>query len=396
MNDLTAFNPEYWTPTMQETFLKESVALGVANVELRADLMDGDTLHKPYGSYPRVQTYVKGSDIKVKDIKSTDDTLTVSTAKVASFYVDDLDAIQNKYDAVKGFAAIAQRQLNNVLDQAIMAEYLNAGKTLTGADIGETAGAIVMSTANTSSIFTSAGRTLNTANRTGAERFAMIGPRMLEVIQNYVGGRETTFGDIVGDNGKIANRFGFGLKLSNNLPYTATLTTSAAIGNGETVTINGVTFTFKDAAAANPGEIYSGGTDAETTTILVDAINGAGTPGANTYIEISEEDRQLLESAGIVATDNTTSIGIVGFGDIVVSETMAQAANVWSAQYQYALMGINNSIDLVTQVAPNVVFRDAQLRLGKYVHPWMLFGKKTFTRMKNNLVAVKFDASAWV
>lgn len=396
MNDLTAFNPEYWTPTMQETFLKESVALGVANVELRADLMDGDTLHKPYGSYPRVQTYVKGTDINVKDIASTDDTLTVSTAKVASFYVDDLDAIQNKYDAVKGFAAIAQRQLNNVLDQAIMAEYSNAGKTLTGADIGEAAGAIVMSTANTSSIFTAAGRTLNTANRTGAERFAMIGPRMLEVIQNYVGGRETTFGDIVGDNGKIANRFGFGLKLSNNLPYTATLTTSAAIGNGETVTINGVTFTFKDAAAVNPGEIYSGGTDAETTAILVDAINGAGTPGANTYIEISAENRQLLESAGIVATDNTTNIGIVGFGDIVVSETMAEAANVWSAQYQYALMGINNSIDLVTQVAPNVVFRDAQLRLGKYVHPWMLFGKKTFTRMKNNLVAVKFDASAWV
>ena len=396
MNDLTAFNPEYWTPTMQETFLKESVGLGVANVELRADLMEGDTLHKPYGSNPRVQTYVKGSDIKVKDVSATDDTLTVSTAKVASFYVDDLDAVQNKYDAVKSFAAIAQKQLNNVLDQAIMAEYKNAGKTISGVDIGETAGAIAMSSGNTSSIFTAAGRVLNTANRTGADRFALIGPRILEIVQNYVGGRETTFGDIVGDNGKIANRFGFGLRLSNNLPYTATLTTSAAIGNAETVTINGVTFTFKDAAAVNPGEIYSGGDDAETTAILVAAINGTGTPGATTYIEVSAEDRQLLESAGIVATDNTTSIDIAGYGDIVVSETMAEAANVWSAQYQYALMGINGSIDLVTQVAPNVVFRDAQLRLGKYVHPWMLFGKKTFTRMKGNLVAVKFNASAWV
>ena len=75
---------------MQETFLKESVALGIANTELRADLKDGDTLHKPYGSYPRVQTYTKGTDITVKDISSTDDTLTVSTAKVASFYVNNI------------------------------------------------------------------------------------------------------------------------------------------------------------------------------------------------------------------------------------------------------------------------------------------------------------------
>ncbi len=44
-NTLTAFNPAYWTPTMQDTFLKESVALGVANTELRADLKDGDTLN---------------------------------------------------------------------------------------------------------------------------------------------------------------------------------------------------------------------------------------------------------------------------------------------------------------------------------------------------------------
>src|SRR3990167_10845018 len=95
-NTLTAFNPQYWTPTMQDTFLKESVALGIANTEHRADLKDGDTLNKPYGSYARVQTYTKGTDITVKDIGSTDDTLTVSTAKVASFYVDDIDRIQSE------------------------------------------------------------------------------------------------------------------------------------------------------------------------------------------------------------------------------------------------------------------------------------------------------------
>jgi len=397
-NDLTAFTPEYWTPTMQETFFKESVALGIASTELRADLKDGDTLHKPYGGYAKVQTYVKGTDITVKDINTTDDYLTVSTAKVASFYVDDIDRVQNKYDAIKEFASGAMKQLNNVLDQAVvLTGKTGAGTEISGATIGETAGGIVFTPANCSAVFTAAGRVLNTANRTGGERFSLIGPRMLETIQLYVGGRETGFGDTIGDNGKVANRFGFGLRLSNNLYYTATLTTSTIPVADETITINGVVFTAKANGAAAGAGGFSIGTDAAGATAnLVAAINGTGTPGVATYIALSDEDRQLLDAAGIVATNNTTNIGIVGYGDIVVSETMTNASCVWSAQLQYALAGQVGSIDLVTQVAPNVVFRDAQLRLGKYVHPWMLFGTKVFARMAKNLVSIKMDASAWV
>jgi hypothetical protein len=393
----TGFNAAYWTPKMQETFFKESVALGIANTDLRSELRDGDTLHKPYGSYPRVQTYTKGTDITVKDIGSTDDTLTVSTAKVASFYVDEIDSIQNKYDAISEFATMAQRQLNNVLDQAVLAEYSNAGTTLDAAAVGGSAGSsIALSASNIPSIFTAAARTLNVNNRLSPDRFALISPRMLETLQNYVGGRETAFGEIVSENGKVGNRFGFSLRLSNNLPFSATLTTSSAIANTETVSIAGVTFTFKDAAAVNAGEVYSGGSDADTTTQLVAAINGTGTESNTTYRDVSAENRQLLESAGIVAVDGTTTITITGYGDIVVAETMGQAANVWSVQKQFALFGITGAIDLVTQKAPSIEFRDAQLRLGKFVHPWMLYGKKTFTRNQKSLVAVQMDASSWV
>lgn len=394
--DLTAFNAEYWTPTMQETFLKESVALGIANVETRADLKDGDTLHKPYGSYPRVQTYSKTADISVKDLSSTDDYLTVNTAKVASFYVDNIDVVQNKYDTIKEFASIAQRQLNNALDQAVIAEYSNAGKELSGVDIGETAGGIVFSPSNCSNVFTAAGAVLNAKKRLSMDRFSLIGPRMLQVIQNYVGGRETTFGDYIGDNGQIASRFGFGLKLSNNLPFTATFDMDTILVDTDTVTIAGVTFTADaDGAAVGAGHFSIQDNAANCAISLAAAINGTGTPGVDTYIELSAEDRQLLEEAGIVATISGTNIVITGYGDIVVSTTNSASA-AWSAVYQYALMGINKSIDLVTQVAPNVEFRPAQLRLGQYVHPWMLYGKKTFTRNAGSLVAVKFDASAWV
>ena len=385
---------------MQETFLKESTALAVANTELRSDLKDGDTLHKPYGSYPRVQTYTKGTDITVKDISATDDTLTVATAKVASFYVDDIDRVQNKWATANEFAAMAQRQLNNVLDQAVLAEYSNAGFTADDGDIGGTSGnGIVLSTSNVADVFLVSGRTLNGKKRLSQDRFALVGPRVLEKIQNYVGARETGFGESVSDNGKVGRRFGFDLILSNNLPWSASLELATQPTDGDTVVIHGVTLTFKTAltGTATLGEVLIGANAAAARVNLVKAVNDAGTVDTH-YSALSAENRQLLEESDIVATDDIagTQVDFVGYGDIVVSETLIAAADVWSAQLQYSLMGVRGSIDLVTQVAPNVLFRDAQLRLGKYVHPWMLFGKKTFTRMQDNLVAVKFDVSAWV
>ena len=308
----------------------------------------------------------------------------------------DIDRIQNKYDTVKEFATIAQRQLNNTLDQAVFAEYSNAGATLDDGDIGGTDGnGIVMSAANTANIFTAAGRTLNSKKRLSQDRFALVGPRMLETIQNYVGGRETGFGEVVSDNGKVGRRFGFDLMLSNNLPFTATLDGATIFVDTETITIGGVVFTADaDGAAVGAGHFSIQTTAALCIAQLASAINDDGTPGVDTYIALSAEDRQLIEEAGIVATIDGDNLLLTGYGDIVVSE--ACAGSGWSAQTQYALLGQVGAIDLVTQIAPTVEFRDAQLRLGKYVHPYMLYGVKTFTRMQDSLVAVKFDVSAWV
>ena len=203
---------------------------------------------------------------------------------------------------------------------------------------------------------------------------------------------------MVGNNGKIGPRFGFNLYYSNNVPFSATLTTSAAIANTETVTINGCTFTFKDTITGAAGEVYSGGTDADTTTQLVAAINACttGVEGTgNTYRLPTNANAYKIAKAGIVATDATTSLSIAGYGDIAVSETMGQAANVWSAQQQHILMGMEGATDLVVQKTPGIEFRIAEKRLGRYVYPWMLYGKKTFTDMKDALVAVHLDASAY-
>jgi len=384
---------------MQETFFKESTALGIASVDLRAELSVGDTLHQPYASYARVQTYTKGTDITIRDVSASDDYITVSTAKVASFYVDDLDKVQNKYDAAANFAKGAMQQLNNVVDQAVIgAGVTYAGTEISGASIGETAGGIVLTEANVAKVFTASTRALDTKKRTNGPRFCMIGPRIKETIVNAVSGRETGFGETVSDNGVVANRFGFRLILSNNLPFTAVFDMDTILVDTDTVTINGVTFTADaDGAAIGAGHFSIQNSADLCNAQLASAINDDATPGVDTYIALSAENRQLIEEAGIVAVTDigANTLTITGYGDIVVSTSNSVSA-VWSSVYQYALAGVDGSVALITQVAPMVYFRDAEVRLGKFVHPWMLYGVGVFERMKNNLVKIKIDASAWV
>lgn len=398
--DLTAFNQDFWATEMQTIFMKENVAISLANTELRSQLEHGTIINKPYRTHPRVTDYVKGTNIVVADRTGTNDYLSVDTVKITPFYVDDLDKMQNKWDMAAKFAGDGMRLLNNVLDQAVLGEYSNAASNIYAADIGESGAttAIVLTQANIQKMFGAASRKLDQLDIPVGKRFATIGPRVLETLRNYVGNRETGFGDTVSDNGFISNRFGFKLYYTNNLPFTATLTTSAAIANAENVVINGCTFTFKDTMTGAAGEVYSGGNDDATTEQLSDAINACttGLEGeGNTYRLPADVDAWKITKAGVVATDNDTSIDIVGYGDIAVSTTMAQGANVWSVEKQYPLFGMVGATDLLVQKAPNIEFRIAEKRLGRYIYPWMNFGKKTFDDMKDALVAIHLDASGY-
>lgn len=397
-NSLTAFNPEYWANEMQPVFYKENVAIAIANTAYRSILSDGDVLNRPYRSALKSQTYSKGTDVTLQDVKSTNEQLSVDTAKIVPFYVDDLDRIQNKWDTVSVFAKDAMRRLNNELDRAVLSEYASAASYMDAGDVGGSAGSNITvagtGTVNVNKVFARAKTKLGMLDVPFGGAFAVVGPHTLEELALYVSGRETTFGDTVGMNGLVGNRFGFEIRVSNNLPFTASLATATNPTANDTMTIAGVTFKFVATPSA-AGDIDIGADAATTTDNIVAAINGSGTPGTSTYIDISDADRERLINAGIVATDNTTSIGIVGYGDIDTSETFTAVGNVWSAQTQHSLFGIKGATDLVVQKAPNVEFRQPEKKLGRTVLPWMFYGKKTFTMETRKLVDIKIDASGF-
>jgi len=392
------FNPAFWSRNMQTVFHKENVAIALANTELRSYLKAGDVIHKPYRTPPEVRTYTKGSDITVRDVRGTDEYLTVDTAQVVPFYVDDLDKIQNGYAVAATFAGDAQRMLNNKLDQAFCGQYSAADDDVYADDVGGSGSttAITVTTSNVQNLFTAAARKLDQVDVPQAGRFALIGPRLLETLRLYIGGKDTTMADIVGNNGKVSERFGFEIYYSNNLAFTATWTPADEPTAGDTFSIAGVTWTFA-ATPSTAGEIDLSGTLATTLDDVVLAINNEtlydqGDGLATSYYEVTDADRWKLTKAGIVATDGTTCVTIVGYGDIVVASS---TAGEWSVQTQHMLCGRKGAVDLVAQKSPNVEFRMAEKRLGRYVYPWHLYGIKTFDDGDAQLVDVNINAASW-
>jgi len=397
-NSLTAFNPTHWAPTMQETFFKENVALAICSTELRDVLIDGTRVYKPYRSSLKDQDYTKGTAItSFNDLTGTEEYLDVDTVRIVPFYVDDLDKLQNKWDVLPIFAQDAQKVLNNRIDQKVFSKYSDAYSYVSAQDLGSTGtGAYAIDTSNIANLFTVAGRQLDKYNRGLTQRFAIVGPRLKEVLKLSVGARETAFGDQVEENGLIGRRYGFEIYQSNNIPFAAAITTSSIPVAAETFTVDGVVFTWVATGTncTSAGKVDIGASEDAAYANLVLAINGSTAGTTSTYYDVSADDREALHAGGIVASYTAHALVISGYGDVVISETTTNCAV--TTNVQYPIFGVKGAIDFVIQKSPNVEFRVCENLLGRKVYAWTTYGAKTFLKKKKSLVYAKVDTSSWL
>jgi hypothetical protein len=391
-NSLTALNKAIWAKKMQIVRYKELVAMAITNNELRDSLKDGDTAHRPYRSPISGQTYTKGTDVSLQDVSATDETLVVNTAKVAPFYVDSVDEIQNSFDTEMDFRDDAMQALNQIVDADILAEYANATTDMYAATIGEVGATTPISvrTDNINKIFSKANTILTNKNVKLGKRFIVISPTMLETLQLYLSNKDTQFGDEVGNNGFVGKRFGFKIFLSTNLTSQAVWTPANNPSDAQTIGINGRTITFKTTLSGAEDEVKIGAATANTIDNLVDYLNGVAA-GANWSAQSAATKAAF--NGGMTATDGTTYLSIVFKGAGEMALATSDTADPWSTTIMHALAGELGAIDLVMQRFPQVEFRKPQLKLGLNVLPWMLYGKKTFNNQKDALIDINIDLS---
>lgn len=226
-NNLDALTPEYWSPRLQTQLEKALVGKAICNFEIQ--MPDGDKFHRPYhsdvtaGTYTRNSTTAGGGAVVAEAVTATDEYLLVDTAKYVSFKIDRLDSIQNKYKVANKLSKRGGYKLRDVIDQAVLAEYINAGIVFDDGNLGGTPGApIVASTTNIFTIFSGIRKMLTKADITDEGDFFMIvSPDVFEIIEQYLTSKGFRMQEQVIENGLKGRPIdGFELYVSNNLTET--------------------------------------------------------------------------------------------------------------------------------------------------------------------------------
>jgi len=391
-NDLSKFTPEYWSRRTQVLLRKMLVGRKIANTEEQSLLRDGDVVHRPYSSDPYVVDYTKGTAIDIQDIDTTDEFLTVNQSKVVPVYVDDDDVKQNKYNTANQLIDRSAHMLARDIDSAVLAQVTNASLDIDDGDIGGTSGAsISLTTSNVSNVFGTVMAELATNN---VERdrpwYLVIDPVMTNTImQSFVNNGFNT-ADATLKNGFLGELFGFQIFISNSLKSTVSLGMATNPSEGDTVVINGVTFTF-NATPSGAGSVDIGANAAASVDNLVAAINDSGTAGT-TYIQLSNANRAKLSNNQVVATDATTSITLTAAGRMTLSETLTAAGDVFGTQTVLAMAGRMGAVDLVMQIEPTVNIKDVQDKLGKNYLTHSLYGVKTFNEGAERMCEINIAA----
>jgi len=286
-NNLLAFSPEYWSARAQFLLKKMLVAREIANMEERATLKNGVKVHRPYHSDVKVNTYTKGTSVTPQDVTATDEYLTVDQTKEATVYIDDVDVIQNDYNAANLYIDRISYALKRDIDGAFLARVVDATYAVDDATFsgGTSGNGISATVSNVFKLFTTVEATLNNNNVEDTKPwFAVITPDLKALLQqtNLANGfnqADAALNGTLKGMGYLATWGNFNIFVSNNVKHVAKFTTSAILVAGETVVINGVTFTAAaDNSAANAGEFSIQATEDTCMATLVTAINGTGTP----------------------------------------------------------------------------------------------------------------------
>jgi hypothetical protein len=379
---------------------KKNVFRNIASFKEEAVLTNGQKVDRPYRADIYVQPYVKGTALTAQDITATSDQLTVDKIFAALIYVDDVDKIQNKWDAAAAWSEEVIERLSNQIDADCLYLVTSATDTVDYNDLdsAQTAGLpIVLTTSNVLNMFTVTGRKLDVNNVSAEKRFFVISPQVRQVLLTYLAGRESILGDKTGEAGMIGMYMGFKLFLSNNLTVHVRWTPTDDPSNAETFTLNGITVTFE----TTPTTVTSGfavdiaGTVATTLDNMVTMINTPTTDSASVGKPATGAFLAAIQR-GWVAVDGTTYIDIyIKGGSTTTVGGTAQGTVTYQKQLNFA--GEIGSPDLVIQKNPSVKMASTVSagKDGMNILPKTLYAAGVFQDMKARMFRVEVDSSVF-
>jgi len=379
---------------MQLQLRKNLVSKAIASFEERPNLVNGDTVHRPYFSRAKVRDYTKWTDTTPQDRTITDEYLSVDQTKEITTYIDNVDEIQNKYNLVNTLVDDDSYQLQKEMDGRFLREIINATYDMDEWDIGWTSWtAITLSTSNVSRTFSKARALMRELNiESSAPWNAVVTPSVVSNMDLSMVANGFNKADQVLANGYKGDYMWFRVFESNNVAHKVVATYTNQPSNTNPIVVAWVTFTAVSSIWSTAGNFLIE-TDANTTfSYLANAINGASSWVGTKYIALTQANRDTLNDAWVYAVQNTTAgtLTIYSYGEITVTETLDNCT-IWSP-IALLYLAKQGSTDMVIQSDVKVQMNKAPLKLGYNYITYDLYGLKTFSEWATRMLRLEVVA----
>lgn len=373
----------------QEVFQRTLVAKEIMNTRFERTLSYGASVTRVAFDISSVQvrTVTRGSASTIDTVTDTPETLTINLEKEAVFHISDGEATQTgPLNPGEEIGKQVARKVALDLDGRCFAEVRNAlydfdtGDLTTGTSNGTPITLNSTTVPQMSARLSSKLRNKNN-QETLTNMALVVDSYAAGDIAQYLMGKNIDVAATIFQNGRVSNApvAGGQLYISENLQGEAVLSIATQPTDGDTVTINGVVFTFKTTLGVTAGNVAIAGSADAARLNLSELINAPGTTDAG-QVALSAANQLLM--ANIVATDdaaaNTMTIVGTGTGRLTVSETLTDATDAWTKNFIHAYYGKKGAIDLVIQDMKEVDMRKTDDRRGTNVFSSYLAGIKTF------------------
>lgn len=384
----------------QDILRKTLVSFKVANTRFQSDLSYGDTVHrfKLDLSGIIIRDVVRYVDQTIDSLADTDQMIVIDQQKGAAFAIHDWDKLQA---GPLNPGMIAGKEvafkMRTYIDASVFNEVRNAQSAFDAGDL-----TTLVSTnlpidtsvsANIPLLATRAFAKLQSANAPMNDWIWVIDPYMAANMAAHVIGKNINLSGDMLQNGWSGDFFGSQVYITNNLTGEGRLVVGNTPANGETVTLNGVVFTY-NTTLGGAGSVLIGANAAAARANLISAINGTAGAGS-TYTALATANRNILTAARITAYDynatvaSTVQVIGIGSGRLSTAETLAGSGDTWSYVFVHSYFGARNQIDLVVQDDPSPLITQEPKQATKNVLVNALYGLKTFDDAKIYFLDVK-------
>jgi len=374
--------------TYQEFFPKVLVAMRIANTRLLSNLSYGQSIDRVrYDiSAVDVQDRTPRVDGTVDLISDERETLTVDQDKMTLFNLSQKEMVQagplNPGTVIGGQVAI---KLATYVDADVLGETRNAFADFDTGDLTTLVSNGTPITLNSTTVPQAVTRLpakLRKNNQNLSNLALVVDSYGISDMFQYLLGKNADFVNALFQNGYVNEQVASAeVYVSENLTAEAVLGLATAPTDGDTVTVNGVVFTFK-ATPVLPGAVDIGTADVSRANLEA-AING-GAGAGTAYIELSAANRRAItKTYRITATNNDTTnkmtiVGI-GAGRLTLSETFTDATDAWDKNFIHAYFGKKGAIDVVVQKETKMEMLQEPKQPGsKNISSTVIYGKKTF------------------